>query len=155
MTTLKNTIAERTNKPEECLILPSFIVEGELCLQGLFKNFGILQRCSIQVFLTGNDILGVDRPFHSDSLIVPTDTGFSLRSIDIVHLISENSLIAQYEEAVSKAAGNEELTLVLVAQLYCHMLTKGGELLRISTATSSTRPLMTRTSLACDHSPFW
>lgn len=38
MATHKNTIAERANKPEECIILPSFIVEGEQCLLGVIQK---------------------------------------------------------------------------------------------------------------------
>ena len=48
--------------------------------------------------------------------------------VEVVALVGENGLLAQYGESVGKSAGDEELALVLFAQFDGKPLTKGGTL---------------------------
>lgn len=95
-----------------------------LHLSCLFKYLGITQERLLQVLFTGLHLRQVDGPFYSHVRIVPADAGFGLWSIDVVYLIGENGFVAQYQETMCKAAGNEELPLVLVAELYHDVFAK-------------------------------
>ena len=54
--------------------------------------------------------------------IVPAIRSFGFRSVIIVALILEDRVVLQHQETVREAARNEELTLVVPAQHYAHIL---------------------------------
>ena len=69
------------------------------------------------VLLAKQNLTGFNRPLDANLLVVPTNGSLGLRSIDIVDLIGEHGLVAQHQESVCKAAGDEELAFVLGAKL--------------------------------------
>ena len=59
-----------------------------------------------------------------DVLIIPADAGLVLWSVHIIYFIGKHSLVAQNQEAVSKARRADKLKIVLLSQLLIHVLSK-------------------------------
>ena len=99
------------------------------CSFALLKDPRLGKLLAVEVLLTRHHVSRINGPVDCQRLVVPTDACLLLRRIDIVHLIGEDGLVAQHEEAVGKATGNEELAFVLVAQLHHDMLAERGRTL--------------------------
>lgn len=89
------------------------------------KILGFTKRQGTLVLVAEQQLAGLQGPLDTQLGVVPTDAGFGLWGIDVVNLISKDGLIAHDKEAVGKATGNEELALVVLAELAHHVLTKG------------------------------
>ena len=63
-------------------------------------------------------------PVYPDGFVIVTDGSLGLGSIYIVHFVSKNGFVAQHQEAVGKAAGDEELAFVVFAQFYADISSK-------------------------------
>ena len=66
--------------------------------------------------------------------------------IEIITLVLEDDLFAQHTKTMCEATRNKKLTVIVFCQFNRNMFPNVGEPLRISTATSRTAPLITRTN---------
>ena len=71
-------------------------------------------------FIDGNS------PVYIKRGIDDRDAAVSFRAIVIVAFVLEDSCVAQNGETVGKAAGNEELAVIILGQLDGHMTAIGG-----------------------------
>ena len=79
-----------------------------------------------RVLLAENGLVGRDAPVDAQTVIKDTDTAVGLGSIEVVALVLEDGGVAQYGKAVGKAAGYEELAVVVLGQFHSHMPAVGG-----------------------------
>ena len=80
----------------------------------------------LHVLRREDDFVGGDAPVDGEVGVVPDDGAFALGAVEVVALVLEDGDGAQHAEAVGKAAGNEELTVVLCSELYAKVLAVGG-----------------------------
>ena len=93
-------------------------------------------------------MIGRNLPINTEAIIKDGDTSIGFRMIEVITLVLEDGGLGEDGEAVGKTLRNEELTMIVLCQLYRYMLAIGWRsLTRISTATSSTLPFTQRTSL--------
>ena len=95
----------------------------------LVEQFGFFEVLSVFVLGTQQHFLFGYWPVDADGGVVETDAGLCLGSIHVVHLISKHGLVAQHKESMGHSTGDKQLALVLLAQLYGHILAEGGRTL--------------------------
>ena len=86
-------------------------------LQGFLEVLCFAERTCMTILLAEQNLTSFNRPLDANLLIVPTNGSLCLRCIDVVDLIGEHGLVAQHQESVCKATGDEELAFVLGAKL--------------------------------------
>lgn len=73
------------------------------------------------VLLAEDGLLQRDAPVNAERLIKDTDAGISLRMIELVALVLEDSDIREHREAVREALRDEELAMIVFRKLHSHM----------------------------------
>ena len=94
------------------------------------------------------------RPLDINFWVVPHDASICFRTVHIIHFIAEYCSVAQDQETMCESSRDVELPVIVLRQLYCYVLAEVGLDFRMSTATSSTLPQTTLTSLDWAASPF-
>ena len=84
----------------------------------------ISQERIVLVLFAQNCFRSRNLPIDAQFFISQLDTGFRLWRIEIVALVLEYRYITQYRKTVGKTSGNEQLPMVVVRQLHCHMLSE-------------------------------
>ncbi len=90
----------------------------------LLKEVCVFKVFTFQILRAGDNIFLVDRPVDANLWIVPADACLVGGSVDVVDFIREDSLWAQYQKAMGKAARKEELAHGAPRQLDHDMLAK-------------------------------
>ena len=67
-----------------------------------------------------------DAPVNTQALVQNADASIGFRMIEVVALVLKYRRFAQHRKAVSKSLRDEELTVIVLRQLYSHMLTVRG-----------------------------
>ena len=76
------------------------------------------------VFFWKNYFLGRNFPVYAKSRIIPGNSSFTLRCIEIIAFILENNFISQHAESMCKTTWYKKLTVVFFCQFYCYMLSE-------------------------------
>ena len=79
-----------------------------------------------QVFSAEDGLLDGDAPVDAQLFVHELDASIGLGVVVVVALVLENGNIAEHGKAMSKTAGDEDLTMVVARELDGDMLTKGG-----------------------------
>lgn len=79
-----------------------------------------------QVFSAEDGLLNGDAPVDAQLFVHELDASIGLGVVVVVALVLENGNIAEHGKAMSKTAGDEDLTMVVARELDGDMLTKGG-----------------------------
>ena len=73
-----------------------------------------------------DDICCGELPVDAEGGVIPGDAALAIRGVIVIALVLEDGLLAQHGKAMSKAAGDKELAMVLGAELHGHMLPESG-----------------------------
>ena len=97
------------------------------------------------IFFTQDGMISRYAPVNAKAGIKDADAAVGFGVIKVVTFVLEDGFRTQDGKSVGKAAGNEELAVVVFCQFDCHMLAISGT--SFADATSSTAPFTQRTSL--------
>ena len=86
----------------------------------------VCQSAAVGIFGGEDDVCCRQLPVDTQGGVIPGDAAFAVGCVVVVALVLEDGFFAQHGESVGKAAGNEELAVVLGAEFHCYMLTIRG-----------------------------
>ena len=106
---------------------------SKLIVQKSIKVFTILeggtyisQTSLLEVLVAEDGLLHRDLPVDAQLFVHKLNAGIGLGVVEVVALVLKNSDIAEHGKAMGKTTGNEELAVIVLTELYSHMLTIGG-----------------------------
>ena len=67
-------------------------------------------------------MIGRNLPINTEAIIKDGDTSIGFRMIEVITLVLEDGGLGEDGEAVGKTLRNEELTMIVLCQLYRYML---------------------------------
>lgn len=70
-------------------------------------------------------MIGRNLPINTEAIIKDGDTSIGFRMIEVITLVLEDGGLGEDGEAVGKTLRNEELTMIVLCQLYRYMLAIG------------------------------
>lgn len=76
------------------------------------------------VLLTQESILCWNLPIDAEGVILDTDATISLRMIELIAFVLEDSGLRENSEAMGKTTRDEKLTMIVFCQFHCHMLSE-------------------------------
>lgn len=85
---------------------------------GGHQGDGFVEPHALHVLGAEVEVKAVDGPGDAEGGIVPAQSGFGGRGVDVVDFVLEAGSVAEHKEAVGHAAGNEELAAVFMAELH-------------------------------------
>ena len=65
-------------------------------------------------------------PVNMQVGVVPCDSSFTLRSVEVVTFVLEDDFGSEYAESVGEASWNEELAVIVLGEFYGYVLSEGG-----------------------------
>ena len=79
----------------------------------------------LPVLLRQYRLVGGDAPVDAEVGVVPRDGALRLRGVEAVALVLEDHLVAQHAEPVGETPRDEELPVVVLGELHCHVPPEG------------------------------
>ena len=79
----------------------------------------------LRIFLRKVGMIGRNLPINTEAIIKDGDTSIGFRMIEVITLVLEDGGLGEDGEAVGKTLRNEELTMIVLCQLYRYMLAIG------------------------------
>ena len=77
--------------------------------------------------LGGKDgLIHRNQPIDTKTVVQDADATIGLRGIEVVALVLNHRIIAQYGKSMRKTIGNKYLTMIVLGEFYRYVLTKGG-----------------------------
>ena len=76
----------------------------------------------LRVFLTQYGVFRGYAPVYTQTAVQDADTPVCFRMIEFIALVLEHGCLTQYGKTVSKAFRDEELPVIILRQLYGHVL---------------------------------
>lgn len=107
------------------------------------------------ILVAQKDFGSVYAPVNAYVGVVPSYGRLSLGVVITVALVLEYGLLGQHGKTVCKAARYPQLAHIVFGELHGYVVSEGGLPRLMSTATSRTLPLTTRTNLPCAAAPRW
>ena len=70
-------------------------------------------------------MIGWDLPIDTEGIVKDADATIGFRMIEVITLVLEDGGLGEDGEAMGKTLRNEELTMIVLSQLYRYMLAIG------------------------------
>lgn len=77
------------------------------------------------VFVGEEGLGGIETPVDGEGGVDDRDAAVGLGMVVVVTLILEHGDVGEHREAVCETSGDEELPVIVLRQLHCHMLAIG------------------------------
>lgn len=98
-------------------------MKGKLALK---RTLELAEPRVLKVLVRQYGLVGGDSPVDSQTLVEDADAPVGFGMVELVTFVLEDGALAQYSEAVRKAFGDEELPVVVFAQLDCYVPAECG-----------------------------
>ena len=92
----------------------------------LERGTNIFQTELLEILIAEDSLLHGNLPVDTQLFVHKLNAGIGLGMVEVVALVLENGNITQYGKSMGEATGDEELAVVVLAELYGYMLTIGG-----------------------------
>lgn len=76
----------------------------------------------LRIFLGEIGMFCRNLPINAEGIIEDADATIGFRMIEVITLVLEDGSLGENGETMGKALRDEELTMIVFCQFYCHML---------------------------------
>ena len=85
----------------------------------------VLEQGMLHVFLRKQRLVCGNLPIDAQTVIEDADASVGLWGIEVIAFVLEDGDVTKHSETMGKTSRDEELTMVVLCEFYCYMLTIG------------------------------